>query len=100
MEDNIWTNMGVNTGNDDDFMLKTDTIQITPELLVLIAEVDEFKGAWLALGTLAPERLRALRHVPAMRAATHSKSISNDWGNKPTLSATAPAKRPGMPYLD
>ena len=27
-------------------MLKTDTIQITPELLVLIAEVDEFKGAY------------------------------------------------------
>ena len=36
----FWTNMGVNTGDEDDFMLKTDTIQITPELLVLIAEVD------------------------------------------------------------
>lgn len=38
--------MGVNTGNEDSLMLKTDTIQITPELLALIAEVDEFKGAW------------------------------------------------------
>ena len=42
-------------------MLKTDNIQITPELLTLVAEVDEFKGAWRALGTLAPERLKALR---------------------------------------
>ena len=34
-------------------MLNTDTIQITPELLALIAEIEEFKGAWRALGTLA-----------------------------------------------
>jgi hypothetical protein len=37
-------------------MLKTDTIQIKPELLAFIAENDEFKGAWRPLGTLAPER--------------------------------------------
>jgi len=35
-------------------MLKTDTINITPELLAFIAEIDEFKGAWRALGALAP----------------------------------------------
>jgi hypothetical protein len=29
-----------------------DTIKITPELLALVAEIDEFKGAWRALGTL------------------------------------------------
>jgi Fic family protein len=67
--------MGVNTGDEDDFMLKTDTIQITPELLVLIAEVDEFKGAWRALGTLAPERLRALRHVAAIESIGSSTRI-------------------------
>jgi len=44
-------------------MLNTDTVIITPELLGLISEIDEFKGAWRALGTLAPERLRALRHI-------------------------------------
>jgi hypothetical protein len=37
-------------------MMQTDTIQITSELLALISVVDEFKGAWRALGTLAPER--------------------------------------------
>jgi hypothetical protein len=45
-------------------MIKTATIHITPELLALISEVDEFKGAWRALGTLAPERLKALRPKP------------------------------------
>jgi hypothetical protein len=40
-------------------MLKTDSIQITPEILSLIARIDEFKGAWRALGTLAPDRLSA-----------------------------------------
>ena len=29
-------------------MLRTDTIQITPEILSLIARIDEFKGAWRA----------------------------------------------------
>ena len=49
-------------------MLNTDTIQITPELLVLIAEIDEFKGAWRALGTLAPDRLSALRRVATIES--------------------------------
>jgi Fic family protein len=44
-------------------MLQTSSLQITPGMLSLVAEIDEFKGAWLALGTLAPERLSALRRV-------------------------------------
>lgn len=44
-------------------MLRSDTLQITPEILSLIARIDEFKGAWRALGTLAPDRLSALRRV-------------------------------------
>ena len=35
-------------------MFETADIPITPEVLTLIAEIDEFKGAWRALGTLAP----------------------------------------------
>ena len=38
-------------------MLKTDSIQISQEILSLIAKIDEFKGAWRALGMLAPDRL-------------------------------------------
>ena len=56
-------------------MLKTDTIQITPELLALIAEIDEFKGAWRALGTLAPERLKALRRIATIESIGSSTRI-------------------------
>lgn len=42
--------------------LKADTLNITHDILSLIAELDEFKGAWRALGTLAPERLSALHN--------------------------------------
>jgi Fic family protein len=48
--------------------LTTTTLLITPEMLGIIAELDEFKGAWRALGTLAPERLLALRRVAAIES--------------------------------
>ena len=56
-------------------MFNTDSITITPELLSLIAEVDEFKGAWRALGTLAPERLSALRRVATIESIGSSTRI-------------------------
>ena len=55
--------------------MQTDTIQITSELLARISEVDEFKGAWRALGTLAPERLKALRHVATIESIGSSTRI-------------------------
>src|ERR1035437_3285268 len=55
--------------------MKTSSIQITPELLALIAEIDEFKGAWRSLGTLAPERLKALRHVATIESIGSSTRI-------------------------
>ena len=42
-------------------MFKLHTLSITTEILSLIAKIDEFKGAWRALGTLAPERLLRAR---------------------------------------
>ncbi|RUY70303.1 Fic family protein, partial [Mesorhizobium sp. M7A.F.Ca.CA.001.05.1.1] len=48
--------------------LKTDSLQITAEILALVAEIDEFKGAWRALGALAPERLSALRRVATIES--------------------------------
>ena len=56
-------------------MLKTDTLQITPEILNLIAGIDEFKGAWRALGTLAPDRLSALRRVATIESIGSSTRI-------------------------
>jgi Fic family protein len=55
--------------------MQTETIKITSELLALISEVDEFKGAWRALGTLAPERLKALRHVATIESIGSSTRI-------------------------
>jgi len=56
-------------------MLKTDTLEITQEILRLIARIDEFKGAWRALGTLAPERLSALRRVATIESIGSSTRI-------------------------
>jgi Fic family protein len=55
--------------------LKTDSLQITPEILALIAEIDEFKGAWRALGTLAPARRSALRRVATIESIGSSTRI-------------------------
>jgi Fic family protein len=57
------------------FMIRSDTVQITPEILSLIAEIDEFKGAWRALGTLAPDRLSALRRVATIESIGSSTRI-------------------------
>ena len=56
-------------------MIRADTIQITPEILRLIAKIDEFKGAWRALGALAPDRLSALRRVATIESIGSSTRI-------------------------
>jgi len=56
-------------------MLLTDTLQITPEVLKLITRIDEFKGAWRAMGTLAPDRLSALRRVATIESIGSSTRI-------------------------
>ena len=55
--------------------LNTKTLLIEPEMLDVIAELDEFKGAWRALGTLAPERLSALRRVATIESIGSSTRI-------------------------
>ena len=56
-------------------MIRTDTLHITPEVLGLIAGIEEFKGAWRALGTLAPDRLSALRRVATIESIGSSTRI-------------------------
>lgn len=41
----------------------------------MVAEIDEFKGAWRAIGTLAPERLKALRFVATVESIGSSTRI-------------------------
>jgi Fic family protein len=56
-------------------MINTQSIQITPLFLSLIAEIDEFKGAWRALGQLAPEQLQSLKRVATIESIGSSTRI-------------------------
>ena len=67
----LWVFLGIFMG----MSFKTDSLTISPEILSLIAELDEFKGAWRALGTLAPERLSALRRVATIESVGSSTRI-------------------------
>jgi len=53
----------------------TDTLKITPEILKLIAEIDEFKGAWTAIGRISPDRLTALRRIATIESIGSSTRI-------------------------
>lgn len=55
--------------------MKTNSLLITPAILTLIAELDEFKGAWRALGQIAPEQLTALRRVATIESIGSSTRI-------------------------
>ena len=55
--------------------LDTATLRITPEILSLIAQIDEFKGAWRAIGRIAPERLSGLRRVATIESIGSSTRI-------------------------
>ena len=50
-------------------------VSITPAILKAVAEIDEFKGRWEALGKLAPERLSALRRVATVESVGSSTRI-------------------------
>jgi len=57
-----------------DTMIGSSTVhQITPEILSPMAGIDEFKGAWRCLGTLAWHRVGAPRYGgwPPSRVSAH-----------------------------
>jgi len=56
-------------------MIHTEKIIITPEILNLISEIDEFKGAWLQIGKLSPDRLLALKKVATIESIGSSTRI-------------------------
>ena len=58
-----------------DGAIRTDTITITPEILKMIAEIDEFKGAWTAIGRISPDRLDALRRIATIESIGSSTRI-------------------------
>lgn len=56
-------------------MIKSDSIPIDAGILSLVAELDEFKGRWEALGRLAPDVLAALKHVATIESIGSSTRI-------------------------
>ncbi|MFN0107855.1 MAG: Fic family protein, partial [Blastocatellia bacterium] len=55
--------------------MNTAALKISPEMLRLIAEIDEFKGGWRAMTTLAPERLAILKRVATIESIGSSTRI-------------------------
>lgn len=55
--------------------LDLTSLRITPEILSLIGEIDELKGAWRAIGRIAPERLAGLRRVATIESIGSSTRI-------------------------
>lgn len=56
-------------------MFEIKNIIITPEILKLIAEIDEFKGRWQAIENLAPERLSTLKKIATIESVGSSTRI-------------------------
>ena len=48
---------------------------LPPDLLRLVGDIDEFKGAWKALGNLAPDRLATLKRVATVESVGASTRI-------------------------
>ena len=63
----IWVYMG-------DFM-DAIPVRISPDVLRLVAGIDEFKGAWRAFQNIAPDRLNLLRKVATIESVGSSTRI-------------------------
>lgn len=60
-------------------MIKIDNLKITPLILTMIAQIDEFKGTWKIMGTQEPQKLNSLKKVAAIESVGSSNRIE---GNK------------------
>jgi len=54
-------------------------LKISPQMLAMIAEIDEFKGAWTGFSSLQPERLKDLKRISTIESIGSSNRIE---GNK------------------
>ncbi|MFN8579191.1 MAG: Fic family protein, partial [Candidatus Sericytochromatia bacterium] len=55
--------------------MKEPVIKITPEILNLISEIDEFKGQWKSIGLLMPDKLNQLKRVATIESIGSSTRI-------------------------
>lgn len=57
------------------YLIFLERLSITPEMVQLIAEIDQFKGSWQAFKQMAPEQLNALKHVATIESVGSSTRI-------------------------
>lgn len=55
--------------------INISALRITSEILGIIAEIEEFKGAWQAIGRIAPERLLSLKRLATIESVGSSTRI-------------------------
>ncbi|MBK8452152.1 MAG: Fic family protein [Thiofilum sp.] len=55
--------------------MKTHSLEIAPDILRIITEIDEFKTSWRLMQNLAPERLATLRRVATIESIGSSTRI-------------------------
>ena len=60
---------------DIQLMHEIKNITITPEIVKLIADIDEFKGRCKAMQTFAPERLISLKRVATIESIGSSRAL-------------------------
>ena len=56
-------------------IMDTTKLRILPEYIKLISEIDEFKGKWQVLSSLAPDRLALLKRVATIESVGSSTRI-------------------------
>ncbi len=56
-------------------MIERNSIIIAPEILNIIADIDEFKGAWQFIKNFSPDRLSALKKVATIESIGSSTRI-------------------------
>lgn len=71
----LWHPNRVELDGGVDGAVRTGSLEITPEMLARVAELDEFKGAWRAIGRIAPDRLSSLRRVATIESIGSSTRI-------------------------
>jgi len=60
-------------------MLNTDKIQITHEMLLLVGELDTFKGAWRGMRSIGQKPLTVLRRAAGMESVSASVRMAGGY---------------------
>lgn len=70
---------------------------MTPRILKMIAEIDEFKGYWNAMASISPETLSTLRVLATIESIGSSTRIEGARLSDPEVSALLAPSAPCLP---